>query len=51
MYVRLRPWFGTRTDWPMGYMARHYETELDSDGRVFVPSHEQLPRGVVNTVL
>ena len=32
---------------PIGYLARHYETTLDADGRVVVPSHEQLPRGTV----
>jgi len=38
-------------NWPMGYMARHYETRLDSEGRLIVPSHDLLPRGAVNAVL
>ena len=38
-------------NWPMGYMARHYETALDAEGRVVLPSHENLPRGAVNFVL
>ena len=29
----------------MGYMARHYETKIDSQGRLVVPSHDELPRG------
>ena len=33
--------------WPMGYVARHYETRLDESGAPVVPSHEQLPRGAV----
>ena len=33
--------------WPIGYLARHHETELDADGAPRVPSHEELPRGRV----
>ena len=38
-------------NWPMGYMARHYETRLDTAGHPMVPSHDELPRGAVNQVL
>ena len=34
-------------NWPIGYVARHYETVLDEKGDVVVPSHDQLPRGMV----
>ena len=34
-------------NWPMGYLARHYETVLDAQGRIRHPSHDQLPRGAV----
>jgi len=34
-------------NWPIGYLARHYETVLDANGEPAVPSHEQLPRGAV----
>jgi hypothetical protein len=34
-------------NWPIGYLARHYETRLGSDGAPVVPSHEVFPRGVV----
>jgi hypothetical protein len=37
-------------NWPMGYMARHYETQLDKEGRLIIPSHEELPRGAVAQV-
>ena len=29
-------------NWPMGYMARHYQTHLDAQGRLVVPSHKKL---------
>jgi len=32
-------------NWPIGYLARHYETKLDSNGKLIIPSHEELPRG------
>ena len=38
-------------NWPMGYMARHYQTRLDADGNLVVPTHQTLPRGTVNLVL
>ena len=31
----------------MGYLARHYETQLDAQGRLVLPSHADKPRGVV----
>lgn len=34
-------------NWPIGYVARHYETVLDEKGDVVIPSHDQLPRGMV----
>ena len=34
-------------NWPLGYLARHYETVLDAKGRVVLPSHAELPRGAV----
>ena len=34
-------------NWPIGYLARHYETVLDAKGRVVLPSHAELPRGAV----
>ena len=34
-------------NWPLGYLARHYETVLDGKGRVVLPSHAELPRGAV----
>ncbi len=37
-------------NWPMGYMARHYETRLDGAGKLVVPSHADLPRGAVTLV-
>ena len=37
-------------NWPIGYLARHYETVLDAKGDPLVPSHEQLPRGTVKKV-
>jgi len=37
-------------NWPIGYLARHYETTLDANGEPVVPSHEQLPRGTVKKV-
>ena len=33
--------------WPMGYLARHYETRLDRKGRLILPSHAEKPRGTV----
>lgn len=32
--------------WPMGYLARHYETRLE-DGKLMWPSHAESPRGAV----
>lgn len=37
-------------NWPIGYVARHYETVLDETGQVVLPSHDQLPRGTVYKV-
>ena len=37
-------------NWPMGYMARHYETALDPERQLLTPSHDALPRGVVKSV-
>ena len=37
-------------NWPIGYLARHYETVLDAKGHPVLPSHEQLPRGTVKKV-
>ena len=34
-------------NWPIGYLARHYETRLYANGDLVVPSHEELPRGSV----
>lgn len=34
-------------NWPMGYLARHYGTELDAGGRIVTPSHDEYPRGSV----
>ena len=34
-------------NWPLGYLARHYETTLDARGNVVLPSHAELPRGAV----
>ena len=33
--------------WPMGYLARHYETKLGAKGQLLLPSHEEMPRGTV----
>ena len=33
--------------WPMGYLARHYETKLGAKGQLLLPSHEEMPRGAV----
>ena len=38
-------------NWPMGYMARHYETKLDGQGKVIIPSHKDKPRGAVVQVV
>ena len=38
-------------NWPMGYLARHYETRLNANGRLIIPTHDELPRGAVNMVL
>jgi len=35
--------------WPMGYLARHYETRVEN-GRLVWPSHEENPRGAVEKV-
>lgn len=35
--------------WPMGYLARHYETQLEK-GQLAWPSHESKPRGSVEKV-
>jgi len=32
-------------NWPIGYLARHYETKLDSNGKLIIPSHAERPRG------
>ena len=37
-------------NWPMGYMARHYETVLDGDGQVVHPTHDELARGDIEFV-
>ena len=37
--------------WPMGYLARHYETRLDAKGRLLLPSHTDMPRGAVVKVV
>ncbi len=34
-------------NFPIGYVARHYETKLDAMGDPIVPSHAELPRGTV----
>ena len=34
-------------NWPLGWLARHYEPALGADGHVVHPSHAQLPRGAV----
>ena len=34
-------------NWPMGWYARTLEVELDTNGRVLIPSHQDLPRGEV----
>lgn len=33
--------------WPMGYVARHYETRVDGKGQLVLPSHADRPRGAV----
>ena len=33
--------------WPMGYVARHYQTTLDAEGKLVLPSHDDTPRGTV----
>lgn len=33
--------------WPMGYLARHYTTQLDQKGRLILPNHAEKPRGAV----
>jgi hypothetical protein len=38
-------------NWPIGYLARHYETLLDETGDPLVPNHGQLPRGSVSRVV
>ena len=35
--------------WPMGYLARHYETRVDG-GTLVWPSHQEKPRGAVEKV-
>lgn len=37
-------------NFPIGYLARHYETKLDAKGDPVVPSHAELPRGIVYRV-
>ncbi len=37
-------------NWPMGYLARHYEVAADADGGATIPSHEDKPRGQVTEV-
>ena len=37
-------------NWPMGWYARTLEVELDTNGRVMIPSHQDLPRGEVLTI-
>jgi len=34
-------------NWPIGYFARHYVTELSQDGAPVVPCHDVKPRGAV----
>ena len=34
-------------NWPIGYLARTYTTELDAQGNVLLPSHVDKPRGAV----
>ena len=34
-------------NWPIGYFARTYTTELDGQGQVLMPSHAGKPRGAV----
>jgi len=34
-------------NWPLGYFARHYQTEVDARGRLVLPSHVSLPRGAL----
>lgn len=34
-------------NWPMGYMARHYTLQLDDEGYVAHPTHDDCPRGRV----
>ena len=36
--------------WPMGWLARHYETRLDAKGQLILPSHADKPRGGVEKV-
>ena len=35
---------------PIGYVARHYVTQLGADGAPALPSHAELPRGAVERV-
>lgn len=37
-------------NWPMGYLARHYMTEVDKHGRLLHPTHEDKPRGIIERV-
>ena len=34
-------------NWPIGYLARHYVTQLDGNGAPVMPSHADKPRGTV----
>lgn len=56
-----RPWTGNLIkdlgawvllghQWPMGYLARRFETVVDADGLIVVPHHDDLPRGTIRRV-
>ena len=40
-------WLLLGHNWPMGYLSRTYQTRLDGEGAIILPSHEEFPRGKV----
>ena len=37
-------------NWPMGFLARTLEVDVDERGHIITPSHDEYPRGVVERV-
>jgi len=50
IFKDLGTWVLLGHQWPMGYLARRFETAVNEAGEIVVPDHEELPRGKIRLV-